>query len=234
MFMNVLIVSIAGGLLCLDRVFIQTLISRPIVAAPVTGAILGDPYTGLIAGAFIELFWIDRLPIGAYVPPNDTVAAILIAACAIESGRILGQLPQGLIALAVLIFVPFAYLAQQLDRWIIRGNEKPADDALMNVMSGAPPRHCAQTPFRGPEDLAPVDRPDPDRNPDRRRRHDMGLSPPDAPDHPGAGSGLWASSADRNRGRAEHHPSARRPSHFLRGIPVGDGYSPLHPEFLES
>ncbi len=139
MIMNVLIVSIAGGLLCLDRVFIQTLISRPIVAAPVTGAILGDPYTGLIAGAFIELFWIDRLPIGAYVPPNDTVAAILIAACAIESGRILGHLPQGLIALAVLIFVPFAYLAQQMDRWIIRGNEKPANDALKNVLDGVTP-----------------------------------------------------------------------------------------------
>jgi PTS system mannose-specific IIC component len=139
MIMNILIVSIAGGLFCLDRVFIQTLISRPIVAAPVTGAILGDPYTGLIAGAFIELFWIDRLPIGAYVPPNDTVAAILIAACAIESGRILGHLPQGLIALAVLIFVPFAYLAQQMDRWIIRGNENLANDALKNVMDGAPP-----------------------------------------------------------------------------------------------
>ena len=139
MIMNVLIVSIAGGILCLDRVFIQTMISRPIVAAPVTGAILGDPYTGLIAGAFIELFWIDRLPIGAYVPPNDTVAAILIAACAIESGRILGHLPQGLIAMAVLIFVPFAYLAQQMDRWIIRRNERPANDALKNVLSGAPP-----------------------------------------------------------------------------------------------
>ncbi|MDO9228397.1 MAG: PTS sugar transporter subunit IIC [Syntrophales bacterium] len=139
MIMNVLIVSIAGGLLCLDRVFIQTLISRPIVAAPVTGAILGDPYTGLIAGAFIELLWIDRLPIGAYVPPNDTAAAIVIAACAIESGRILGHLPQGLIALAVLIFVPFAYLAQQMDRWIIRGNEKPANEALKNAISGAPP-----------------------------------------------------------------------------------------------
>jgi mannose PTS system EIIC component len=139
MIMNILIVSIAGGLLCLDRVFVQTLISRPIVAAPITGAILGDPYTGLIAGAFIELFWIDRLPIGAYVPPNDTVAAILIAACAIESGRILGHLPQGLIAMAVLIFVPFAYLAQRMDRWIIRGNEKPANDALKNVMDGASP-----------------------------------------------------------------------------------------------
>ena len=137
--MKILIVSIAGGLLCLDRVFIQTLISRPIVAAPLIGAILGDPYTGLIAGAFLELFWLDRLPIGCYLPPNDTVAAILIAGCAIESGRILGHLPQGLIALAMLIFVPFAYLAQQMDRWIIRENEKAANDAIKNVMSGAPP-----------------------------------------------------------------------------------------------
>lgn len=139
MIMNVLIVSIAGGLLCLDRVFIQTLISRPIVAAPMTGAILGDPHTGLIAGALIELFWIDHLPIGAYIPPNDTVAAILIAACAIESGRILGHLPQGLIALALLISIPFAYLAQQMDRWIIRGNERPAEDALKSAMSGTLP-----------------------------------------------------------------------------------------------
>ena len=134
--MNVLIVSIVGGLLCLDRVFVQVLISRPIVAAPVIGLILGDPYTGLIAGAFIELFWIDRLPIGAYVPPNDTIAAVLIAAGAIESGRILGYLPQGLITLAVLIFIPFAIVAQKMELWIIRGNEKPAKEALNAAAHG--------------------------------------------------------------------------------------------------
>jgi mannose PTS system EIIC component len=136
MIMNVLIVSIVGGLLCLDRVFIQVLISRPIVAAPVIGLILGDPYTGLIAGAFIELFWIDRLPIGTYVPPNDTIAAVLIAAGAIESGRILGYLPQGLISLAVLIFIPVAIVAQKMELWMIRGNEKPAKEALNDALHG--------------------------------------------------------------------------------------------------
>lgn len=139
MVMNALMVSVVGGLLCLDRVFVQTMISRPIVAAPAIGALLGDPYTGLVAGAFIELFWIDRLPIGAYVLPNNTVAAILVAACAIESGRILGHLPQSLIALAILLFVPFAYLAQRMDRWIVDGNEKPAEEALRAALSGAPP-----------------------------------------------------------------------------------------------
>ncbi len=96
---NVVIVSIVG-LLCLDRVFIQTMISRPVVSAPLIGLILGDPYTGLVSGAFIELFWIDRPAIGAYIPPNDTIAAVLIAAGAIESGRVIGELSQGLIAAA--------------------------------------------------------------------------------------------------------------------------------------
>lgn len=137
MIVNVLIVSIVGGILCLDRIFVQTLISRPIVSAPLIGVLLGDPYTGLIAGAFIELFWIDRLPIGTYIPPNDTVAAVLIAAAAIESGRILGHLPQGLIALAVLIYIPLAILAQKLElRLLIRGNEKLAREALSAAARG--------------------------------------------------------------------------------------------------
>ena len=136
MIMNVLIVSIVGGILCLDRIFVQAMISRPIVAAPVIGLILGDPYTGLIAGAFIELFWIDRLPIGTYIPPNDTIVAVLIAAGAIESGRILGYLPQGLIALAVLIFIPLAILEQKMELWVICGNEKLARDALSAAAHG--------------------------------------------------------------------------------------------------
>lgn len=137
MIANVLIVSIVGGTLCLDRVFVQTLISRPIVSAPLIGAILGDPYTGLIAGAFIELFWIDRLPIGTYIPPNDTLAAVLVTAGAIESGRILGNLPQGVIALAVLIFIPLAILEQKMElRFIILSNEKLARGALSAVARG--------------------------------------------------------------------------------------------------
>ena len=90
MILKLVVVSIVGGILCLDRIVLQVMISRPIVAAPLTGLILGDPYTGLITGAFIELFWIDRLPIGAYIPPNDTVAAILITASSIESAPLLG------------------------------------------------------------------------------------------------------------------------------------------------
>lgn len=139
MVVNILLVAVAGGLLCLDRVLVQTMISRPIVAAPLIGALLGDPYTGLVVGAWIELLWIDRLPIGAYVLPNDTVVSILMTACSIESGRILGHLPQGLIALTALLFVPFGSLVKRMDSWIIGRNEKAANEALASALEGLPP-----------------------------------------------------------------------------------------------
>ncbi|MHB8908284.1 MAG: PTS sugar transporter subunit IIC [Syntrophales bacterium] len=136
MILNVIVVSLAGAFLCLDRVVFQVMISRPIVAAPAIGLILGDPYTGLIAGAFMELFWIDRLPIGAYIPPNDTMAAILITASAIESARLLGNMSQGLIALAILIFIPLGVLAQRMELWISRGNERLTREALRDAARG--------------------------------------------------------------------------------------------------
>ena len=136
MILKLVAVSIAGGILCLDRIVLQAMISRPVVAAPLIGLILGDPYTGLIAGAFIELFWIDRLPIGAYIPPNDTVVAILITASSIESARLLGGFSQGLIALAVLIIVPFGILAQRMELWLGKGNERLVEEALSDAARG--------------------------------------------------------------------------------------------------
>jgi PTS system mannose-specific IIC component len=136
MIWNVIIVSVAGGILCLDRVVLQAMISRPIVAAPVIGLILGEPYTGLIVGAFIELFWIDRLPIGAYIPPNDTIAAILITASSIETAHNLNNFSQGLVILAVLLLLPLGILARQMDLWLCRGNEKLADGALVDAATG--------------------------------------------------------------------------------------------------
>jgi PTS system mannose-specific IIC component len=136
MILKLVAVSIVGGMLCLDRIVLQAMISRPIVAAPLIGLILGDPYTGLIAGAFMELFWIDRLPIGAYIPPNDTMAAILITASVIESARLLGNMSQGLIALSILIFIPLGVIAQRMELWINQGNEKLTREALNDAAQG--------------------------------------------------------------------------------------------------
>jgi PTS system mannose-specific IIC component len=136
MIMNVIIVSLAGGILCLDRVVLQAMICRPIVTAPVIGLLLGDAYTGLIAGAFVELFWIDRLPMGGYLPPNETVAAILISAGVILSAELIGILPSGLIALAVLLFLPLGIAAQKLECHLSRNNEAVMHEAMRAAERG--------------------------------------------------------------------------------------------------
>jgi PTS system mannose-specific IIC component len=124
MWLTFLEVALVGGAICLDRVFLQIMISRPIVAGPIIGLLLSEPITGLIVGAFIELLWIDRLPMGRYVTPNDSVATILATAGAILTGKELGSLPRELVALAILLFLPCALLARHVDTWIAKSNER--------------------------------------------------------------------------------------------------------------
>jgi PTS system mannose-specific IIC component len=127
---KVMMVSLAGGVLCMDRIFTHVMISRPVVAGPLVGWILNDLYTGLLCGALIELLWIDRLPIGTYVPPNETITAVIITAAAIIAGGHLGQPSRGLTVFALLALLPLGYAGQQLDAWIIRSNDKLAKKAV--------------------------------------------------------------------------------------------------------
>lgn len=125
-----IVASLLGGLICLDRIVIQTMISRPVIAAPLMGFFLGDPYSGLLIGAFMELFWIDRLPIGTFIPPNDSLTAILITASCIFSGKIIGHNLKEIIAFSILIYIPCGYIAQKMDSFYIRVNDRLAKNAL--------------------------------------------------------------------------------------------------------
>lgn len=72
-----------GTLVGLDLVSVgQTMISRPIVAGAVAGAIVGDLATGLQLGVVFELYQFDVLPVGAVRYPEygpATVAAVSAA-----------------------------------------------------------------------------------------------------------------------------------------------------------
>lgn len=130
MWLNFLEVALLGGVMCLDRVFLQAMISRPVVVGPVIGLALSEPFTGLVIGAFIELLWIDRSPVGLYIPPNDSIATVLATAGAILAGRESGHPPRELVALAILLFLPFGILAQRVDIWIIKTNDRLSERAV--------------------------------------------------------------------------------------------------------
>ncbi|MGH7752488.1 MAG: PTS sugar transporter subunit IIC, partial [Gemmatimonadales bacterium] len=80
-----------GVLVGLDLVSLpQAMIARPLVAAPVAGAILGDFDAGLTVGLALELFQLDVLPVGASRYPEYGPAAIAGAAAAHLAPGVLG------------------------------------------------------------------------------------------------------------------------------------------------
>jgi PTS system mannose-specific IIC component len=106
------------------------MICRPVVIAPIIGLLLNNMYAGLIIGALIELLWIDRLPIGTYIPPNDSIAAVAGTSIAGIAGSMLGRVSPELIALSVLLAIPCGMLAKQIDVMLIQSNNAMSDKAI--------------------------------------------------------------------------------------------------------
>lgn len=119
---DLLPLALLGGLLGLDVVsFPQAMISRPIVAATLAGALLGEPAAGLLCGATLELIALETLPFGASRYPEwgsaSVVAGALFATHASQ--------PAGALTMSVLFGLLTAWfggwtmvqLRQQNARW---------------------------------------------------------------------------------------------------------------------
>ena len=72
-----------GGLVALDGTALgQFMVSRPLVAATLAGALLGDVTTGFVVGGVLELFYLSVLPVGGARFPEGGPAAVVGAATA--------------------------------------------------------------------------------------------------------------------------------------------------------
>jgi len=75
---DVLPIALLGGVLGLDVVsFPQAMISRPLVAATFTGILIGQPASGLLIGATLELIALETLPFGASRYPEWGSASVV-------------------------------------------------------------------------------------------------------------------------------------------------------------
>lgn len=120
---EIVLISLVGGFISIDRTAaFQVMISRPVVTSPLIGMMLGDVMAGIQAGLIIELLWIGALPVGASVPPDETIVSILVPAFAIWQKRITGQEGLDALALAMVLTIPLAILAQRLDSRIREKN----------------------------------------------------------------------------------------------------------------
>jgi mannose/fructose/N-acetylgalactosamine-specific phosphotransferase system component IIC len=98
--MSLLPVALLGGLLGLDVVsFPQAMISRPIVAATLAGAFVGNAAAGALIGVVLELIALDTLPFGASRYPEWGSAGVTGGALfAAEAGKSDGALPAAALA----------------------------------------------------------------------------------------------------------------------------------------
>jgi mannose/fructose/N-acetylgalactosamine-specific phosphotransferase system component IIC len=125
-------ISLLGGLLGLDVVcFPQAMISRPIVAATVAGAFVGDATSGVLVGATLELIALATLPFGASRYPEWGSSAVVggAIAAALHTGRA-GSLTIGVLAALATAWISGWSLVKlrQWNAWLAR-RKRPALDA---------------------------------------------------------------------------------------------------------
>lgn len=135
-FFNILLTSFVAVLCGLDRTAaLQIMISRPIVAAPLTGLVLGEPLLGLQVGMLVELLWLGRLPVGASIPPDDTQIAIGGTFLSVAFASPNYELPVT-VMFCLLVAIPLAKSGQFFDRMARRANDHMVKRVERTVLSG--------------------------------------------------------------------------------------------------
>jgi mannose/fructose/N-acetylgalactosamine-specific phosphotransferase system component IIC len=115
---HVLLAGLWGGLLALERrAFLQAMFSRPLVAATVTGMLLGDPSSGLFVGLVLELFFLGTVSLGGAAQELDTLPAVAAAAFAASLQHQSGVHGTPAVwALALLLCAPLSRVGRSFER----------------------------------------------------------------------------------------------------------------------
>lgn len=132
-----LVAGTVAVLLGLDRVaFLQCMVCRPLVAASLTGWLLGIPGEGLQVGILLELLWLGRLPVGAAIPPDDTQVAIGATVLTLTVQQQLALRGMPVVILATLVAIPLGMIGQYCERWVRRANGRLEHLALAAATAG--------------------------------------------------------------------------------------------------
>ncbi len=132
MWLELAAVSFWGGIVAMDTTAaLQIMISRPLIASSVTGLILGDFQSGLFIGIFLELLWINELPVGAARFSEGNIGATAAAAIAVTSNNLIFR-PVPSMALALMIAVPVSIIGSYLVEYMRKINSKSFDNLFVS------------------------------------------------------------------------------------------------------
>jgi len=108
--------SSLGALLALDNaLFGQFMFSQPLVVGSLFGGIMGDWSMGFLVGALVQMLWLGVIAVGAYIPPDYTIAGGIAAALTLLLAHVGGNALGPSLMLALLLAIPAGPVAGQLD-----------------------------------------------------------------------------------------------------------------------
>ncbi|WP_319585201.1 PTS sugar transporter subunit IIC [uncultured Pseudodesulfovibrio sp.] len=103
------------------------LLERPLVVGFFWGAATGEYTTSLYIAIFFELFWLDLIPAGTYIPPQLTAATF--SALALTTWFGLNQPSR--IMFVLFASMPLAWIGTKVEGWL-RDREQGSYNALLN------------------------------------------------------------------------------------------------------
>ncbi len=131
------IAAVASGLAALDRKgALQLMLSRPIVLAPVLGALLGDARGGLLLGVPLELLFLGGVNLGGSIPDNESLLAGALTSLVVPAGLAGRGVDASLAALGLALLTPLALVGRSLDRASERRNAGLAQQAVARATAG--------------------------------------------------------------------------------------------------
>ena len=128
MLLNAILLTIVAWLLALEYMNGHFGFSRPLVAATIVGALLGDVKTGIIIGSSLQLIFMGMTGIGAAVPPDAVIGSVIATAFSILANQS--------VEVSLSLAVPVAVASQALDIFA-----RTATTGLMHVADKAAEEH---------------------------------------------------------------------------------------------
>jgi mannose/fructose/N-acetylgalactosamine-specific phosphotransferase system component IIC len=132
------IAALVGGAAAVERKgAFQLMLSRPLVLAPLMGALLGDAKGGLLLGVPLELLFLGGVNLGGNLPDNETLLAAALTAMVVPAGVALHTgVDAPLAALGLALLFPLALFGRRLERVSEMRNAQLLDEAVRRVRAG--------------------------------------------------------------------------------------------------
>ena len=132
-----LIAAVVSGLAAIERKgALQLMLSRPIVVAPVLGALFGDAHGGLMLGVPLELLFLGGVNLGGNLPDNESLLAAALTSMVVPAGLAGHGTDEALAALGFALLFPLALLGRRMERAAERRNTALYEEAMSRAAGG--------------------------------------------------------------------------------------------------